>query len=106
MMTLSVKRDHDRWRFSGPFDKTSIPVFLAQKRDLFKGDEGSGVCRIDLTDVTQIDSSGLAYCIELLKTSQNCNIPLEIYHPPGRLCALMKAQGVDILLSEVMKGDE
>lgn len=83
----------------GRIDIDSSPAVRRQLLALFEGPHPRIVI-VDLSDVTHIDSSGVATLIEALKIARNSEIELRLQGLHDRLHRLFEATGILSLFSD------
>jgi phospholipid transport system transporter-binding protein len=82
---------------SGPLTFASVPDLYAASRAWFAG--GSDMV-IDLAQVTQADSAGLALLIEWLRQARQAGAPLTFSNIPPQMLVLIRVNGLqDTLLN-------
>jgi phospholipid transport system transporter-binding protein len=87
----SVQRDAERLRVAGPLTMATVAAALQTGSDALE----QGVRRIDLSQVSEVDSAAIALLLEWVKTA---GAPLEIEGVPGALRKLARLYAVLDLL--------
>ena len=85
---------HGNARISGPLDMNSCAPLLAPLTKL----AGAGPLRIDLSDVTRVDSAALALLLSALRAADSAGHTLSLEHCPSRLTALLNLYSLSELL--------
>ena len=69
-----------------------------QSRDGLDGLNGKEVLTIDLGEVTEVDSAGLALLLEWIRSARQKDLSLRLMHLPDKLLALARISEVENLL--------
>lgn len=88
--------------FHGRIDIDSSPAVRDQLIALLKAPH-LRIVSIDLSDVTHIDSSGVATLIEALKMARHCETELRLQGLHDRLHRLFEATGILSLFNEGLR---
>ena len=91
MSRLSVSRRDDRLCLSGRLDFQSVAELLAD--DPLSLDESE--LHVDLADISQSNSAGLALLLEWLKKAQQKGLQIKYHNVPEQLLVIARAYGVD-----------
>ena len=76
------------------------PMTIATARSLLEEDHpGDGAWVVDLSGVTEADSSGLGVLLDWLRTSHRAGGTLTFVGVPDTLCSLARLYSIDHLLS-------
>lgn len=86
-----------RFRVSGVLDATTVTQILADSEARF--DAASQIV-VDLSGVTESDSSGLALLLEWLRRVRKASRQIHFESVPGQILALARISEVDDLLLE------
>lgn len=92
-MDIVIREDGGLARISGRIDMNSSPALRAHLLAML----GSPRCKavsVDLSAVTQMDSSGVATLIEALKIAQGNNTEVKLQGLEGRLLRLFQSTGI------------
>ncbi len=89
-------------RLSGEIDIYTAQDFQKPVEALIE--EGVETIRLDMTDLTYIDSTAIGILIELKKASQEAGIDLVIVNPRKNIRKLLELTGVNKIL-KITKGD-
>jgi phospholipid transport system transporter-binding protein len=84
-----------KFRVSGVLDASTAGALLKQSAGAFGSADR---LEIDLADVTESDSAGLALLIEWVRLAKNANRSIRFDHVPKQLSALAKISEVEDLL--------
>jgi phospholipid transport system transporter-binding protein len=75
---------------SGPLTFYSVPNIFSASGSWFAG----GALTIDLQQVTQADSAGLALLIEWLRQARQASVPLTFTNIPPQMQVLIRVNGL------------
>lgn len=95
LLGVNIVRSEDQASafLHGRIDMESSPAVRGQLLALFKAQQPRTVI-IDLSDVTHIDSSGIATLIEALRAARACDSQLRLQGLGGRLLRLFQSTGI------------
>jgi len=77
-------------KLTGRLDFSSVASLLA-KNDWLQGDQ----LQIDMADVEQSNSAGLALLLEWMKIAQKKGLQIKYHNVPEQLLVIARAYGVD-----------
>jgi phospholipid transport system transporter-binding protein len=86
-VAASLQRDGERLRVAGPLTMATVAAALQTGSDALD----KGVRRIDLSQVSEVDSAAIALLLEWVKRA---GAPLEIEGAPGALSKLARLYAV------------
>ncbi len=86
-----------RFRVSGVLDASTVRQVLEESHTLFRG---TPQVVVDLANVAESDSSGLALLLEWLRLGKKENQQIRFEHVPQQIVALARISEVDELLLE------
>lgn len=90
-----MRRDGSRAVVSGPVTLSNVRALLEEGR----GHLRAGAQTIDLSEVTELDSSLLAVLLAWRREARAANVELVIEHLPAGLETIARLYGVESLLS-------
>ncbi len=85
-----------RYRVAGELGFDTVPAIWEQSRLVLDGAESP---EIDLSQVTNVDSAGLALLIEWMRWARSRRKRLNLVHVPDKLMALARISELDGLLA-------
>ena len=85
----------DRWVLSGEIDFDSVPSLLTHPGANMV--RGSNV-RVDLAEVTRVDSAGLAMMVEWLREAQDKGLGISFNNVPEQLQSMARICGLEEIL--------
>ena len=88
--------DDGRWLLSGELSFESVPALLITHQ-VANPDTG-GAIRVDLAEVTRVDSAGLALLVEWLRVSRAAGVSIVFENVPAQLQAIAQVCGLDNIL--------
>ena len=91
MSDLTLSRRGDRLCLSGRLDFESVAELLADDPVPLDG----SALHIDLADISQSNSAGLALLLEWLKKAQQKGLQIKYHNVPEHLLVIARAYGVD-----------
>ena len=91
MSRLTVSRRDDRLCLGGRLDFQSVAELLADDPLSLDGSE----LHVDLADIRQSNSAGLALLLEWLKKAQQKGLQIKYHNVPEQLLVIARAYGVD-----------
>ena len=77
---------------SGVLDFDSVPVLMKQAESLLKNQPEISV---DLADVTDSNSAGLALLLEMIRVNKLQNRTIKFKNLPEQICIVANAYGID-----------
>lgn len=86
-----------RFRVAGVLDANTVTQVLEESHSRFRG---IAQISVDLANVTESDSSGLALLLEWLRLARKENRQIRFEHVPQQIVALARISEVDDLLLE------
>jgi phospholipid transport system transporter-binding protein len=87
----------ERYRVSGVLDAITAPQLLQESSERFATAEGADI-QIDLSGVTESDSSGLALLLEWLRGARQRKQTIHFANLPAQIAALARISEVEELL--------
>jgi phospholipid transport system transporter-binding protein len=90
----SLTRDDGRLRVSGPIQLTNVRALLDASASLL----GPEVTTVDLSGVTEVDSSAVSLLLEWQRQAAGHGVRLRFAHLPPALSSLAELYGVSGLL--------
>jgi phospholipid transport system transporter-binding protein len=95
MSARLVAEGAGRWRIEGAMRFDGVPALLAQRPEVAGGD-----ATLDVSTVTDFDSSALALLLEWRRRALAAGGRLRIENLPGRLRNLARLGGVEAMLRD------
>ncbi|MCK5395878.1 MAG: STAS domain-containing protein, partial [Gammaproteobacteria bacterium] len=96
-----TQQNKQKYLISGTVDFSTVPGLMRQMAGFFKSYKqvaaGQGVTekvRVDLSQITDCNSVGLALMLEMAKDARSKNIALQFENLPDTLLTIAKAYGV------------
>ncbi len=86
-----------RYRVSGVLDATTVPQLLKESEEHFARGSNASIC-IDLSGVTESDSSGLALLLEWLRIARQRGCTVDFENVPRQIVALARISEVEKLI--------
>ena len=103
-----TQQNKQKYLISGTVDFSTVPGLMRQMAGFFKSYKqvaaGQGVTekvRVDLSQITDCNSVGLALMLEMAKDARSNNIELHFENLPGTLLTIAKAYGVENEIREL-----
>lgn len=97
-----TQQSQQKYLISGTVDFSTVPDLMKRAKDLLKtsgtsvsGQTVSEKVSIDLSQIMDCNSAGLALLLEMVKHARSNNIELHFEHLPGNLLTIAKAYGVE-----------
>ncbi|MCW9012656.1 MAG: STAS domain-containing protein [Gammaproteobacteria bacterium] len=90
-MTAAFKQQDGQLKLAGVLDFHSVADLLKGDQSWLQGDQIS----IDLTEITQTNSAGLALLLEWMKMAQQKGLQIKYHSVPEQLLVIARAYGVD-----------
>ncbi|MDH5472646.1 MAG: STAS domain-containing protein [Gammaproteobacteria bacterium] len=90
MSEASLSQQGSLVKLTGRLDFSSVASLLA-KNDWLQGDQ----LQIDMADVEQSNSAGLALLLEWMKIAQKKGLQIKYHNVPEQLLVIARAYGVD-----------
>lgn len=98
-LSLSIKIDGERSTIEGPLTRVTLSALDKNfHKDALHKEKNSSVI-IDLKDIDNVDTAGLAWLILLLETAQQNNTTLSFINIPSDLLKLAQLSAVDTFIS-------
>ena len=96
-----IESPKNYYTLQGKLNRNSIPksAALAKFEQDIQGNSSVNVATLDMSDVTDSDTAGLAWLMNLLKSTRQQDIHFELKHIPESLIKLAKISDVDGFLS-------
>ena len=88
---------HERYRVSGVLDAVTTPRLLEDSAAKFSNQSGADIY-VDLADVSESDSAGLALVIEWLRLARQRGQRMNFANLPKQLLALARISEVEELI--------
>lgn len=93
-MSLTIKQNGQLLSFSGQLNRDTLMMYspFSLLNTL------SGKVTFDFSDLTNVDSAGLAWLIQQLSRARTMNLQIEIQKVPAQLLSLAKVSAVTTIL--------
>ena len=90
MTAASISQQGEGFKLSGRLDFSSVASLLSGNDWL-----QSGQVQIDLSEVQQSNSAGLALLLEWMKIAQQKGVQIKYHNVPEQILVIARAYGVD-----------
>lgn len=97
-----TQQSQQQYLISGTVDFSTVPDLMRRAKNFLKtasnhvaGQTASEKVSVDLSEITDCNSAGLALMLEMVKHARSNNIELHFENLPGTLLTIAKAYGVE-----------
>lgn len=95
MADAAIRVGDAGWVLSGELDFDTVPALLQRRGVQMKAGQN---LTIDLSEVTRVDSAGLALMIEWLRESERKGLEMTFTHVPEQLLSIARVCGLEDIL--------
>jgi len=98
-----TQQNKQKYLISGPVNFSTVPDLMQRTTDFFKSYKSSSTEKvaIDMSQVTDCNSAGLALMLEVVKHARAKKIELHFESLPDNLLIIAKAYGVESEIREL-----
>jgi len=98
-----TQQNKQKYLISGTVDFSTVPDLMQRATDFFKSTKLSAAEKvvIDMSQITDCNSAGLALMLEIIKNARANNIELHFENLPDNLLRIAKAYGIEIEIREL-----
>ena len=100
-----TQQDQKRYSITGVIDFSTVPDLMSKVAAIYKAGKQSSLSEldIDLSQVTECNSAGLALILEMAKDARANNITLHLAKIPESLLSIARAYGIESEIREFCK---
>ena len=98
-----TQQNKHKYLISGTVDFLTVPGLMQRTTDFFKSYKPSAAEKvvIDMSQITDCNSAGLALMLEIVKQARANNIKLHFENLPDTLLTIAKAYGVESEIRDI-----
>ena len=105
-----TQQNQQQYSISGTLDFSTVPGLMQSVKDYFKPHRTSAASQaaaekitIDLSQITECNSAGLALLLEIVKHASLYNIKLHFENLPVTLMTIARAYGIESEIRDICK---
>ena len=100
-----TQQDQKKYSITGVIDFSTVPSLMRKVAAIYKSGKQSSLTELDinLSQVTECNSAGLALILEMAKDARANNITLHLEKIPESLLSIAKAYGIESEIREFCK---